>query len=155
MICTKCKINKEVSLFGVEPRNKSGYASHCKFCKNEDAKKRAKLPKNLEKNKIKSSIYRKQNPEKFKLGVKMSSYKKQGIKITKQEYKKLYDFYNGYCAICGEHNSSQKKDLSLDHCHNTKKIRGFLCDNCNTGIGKFKDNINIMLKAIEYIVKHK
>lgn len=155
MICTRCKIDKDYSFFEKFPRNKSGYASHCRSCKNEAAKKRAKLPKNKEKGRIRSSIYRKQNPEAFKLGVKLSSYKKQGIKITKEEYKNLYDMQNGYCAICGNHRSYQKKDLSLDHCHNTKKVRGFLCDNCNTGIGKFKDNIDIMLKAIQYIIKHR
>lgn len=154
MICTKCKIDKTVDFFGKEPRNKSGYSSHCKECKNNDAKKRAKLPKNLEKNKIKSRSYRQNNPDKFKLSVKMSSYKRQGIEITAEEYERLYSIQNGYCAICSEHRSIQKKDLALDHCHTTNKIRGFLCDNCNTALGKFKDNPELLFKAIQYIYKH-
>jgi hypothetical protein len=39
----------------------------------------------------------------------------------------------------------------IDHDHNTNKFRGFLCHNCNRGIGVFKDNINTMQRAINYL----
>lgn len=42
----------------------------------------------------------------------------------------------------------------LDHCHITGKIRGFLCSNCNTGLGLFKDNINLLESAIKYLRTH-
>jgi hypothetical protein len=41
--------------------------------------------------------------------------------------------------------------LSIDHCHNTGKVRGLLCDHCNKGLGLFKDNIDYLNKAIEYL----
>ena len=47
-----------------------------------------------------------------------------------------------------------KKKLSIDHCHNTKKIRGLLCHYCNMALGLFKDNTDIMQKAIEYLKTH-
>jgi hypothetical protein len=155
MICTCCKIDKLPNEFGKEPRNRSGLSSHCKSCKNEAAKKRAKLPKNKVKSAERSRSYRLSNPEDFKLTVKLSSYKRQGIKITKQEYLLRYKLQNGYCAICGEHRSKQNKELSLDHCHNTNKVREFLCDNCNTGLGKFKDDPELLFKALNYIYKHR
>jgi hypothetical protein len=41
--------------------------------------------------------------------------------------------------------------LSVDHCHNTGKIRGILCTKCNTGLGSFKDNIELLMNAIKYL----
>lgn len=43
----------------------------------------------------------------------------------------------------------------LDHCHETGEFRGFLCSNCNQGIGKFKDDPEILLNAIAYLEGHK
>ncbi len=152
--CTRCKEEKEISFFGKAPRNISGLASHCKKCVSKANVANSKKPENKEKGRVKSQEYRKNNPESFKLGVKMSSYKKQGIIITKEEYQRKYDEQRGHCAICDCHRSTQKKDLSLDHCHTTKKIRGFLCDNCNTALGKFKDNTLLLSKAITYLLKN-
>ena len=43
----------------------------------------------------------------------------------------------------------------LDHCHETGEFRGFLCNSCNTGLGKFKDDPEILLNAIAYLQGHK
>ena len=50
------------------------------------------------------------------------------------------------CAICGK----DDEVLRMDHNHDTGEIRGMLCDHCNTGIGSLKDDVSIMLNAIEY-----
>jgi len=39
----------------------------------------------------------------------------------------------------------------LDHCHTTGKIRGFLCQKCNHGLGLFNDSIQALKSAIEYL----
>lgn len=57
---------------------------------------------------------------------------------------------NGKCQIC---NKTAK--LLLDHNHKTYAIRDFLCTKCNTGIGYFFEDENILRSAIEYIAKHK
>jgi len=41
----------------------------------------------------------------------------------------------------------------LDHCHKTGRIRGVLCNNCNTGLGKFYDDIELLKTAINYLQK--
>ncbi len=41
--------------------------------------------------------------------------------------------------------------LSVDHCHKTNVVRGLLCNECNSGLGKFKDNIDVMASAISYL----
>ena len=41
----------------------------------------------------------------------------------------------------------------LDHDHNTGEIRGWLCHKCNTGLGRFKDSISYLYRAIKYLLK--
>ena len=43
------------------------------------------------------------------------------------------------------------KMLSVDHCHVTGKIRGLLCHQCNVGLGAFKDSIENLECASEYL----
>lgn len=62
------------------------------------------------------------------------------------------------CAICGTYLSSEspiKRERGhIDHCHNTGKVRGVLCDLCNKGLGHFKDNQQFLENAIMYLRKH-
>tara|TARA_B110000503_G_C6786779_1_gene265562 strand:- start:40 stop:462 length:423 start_codon:yes stop_codon:yes gene_type:complete len=39
----------------------------------------------------------------------------------------------------------------IDHCHETLEFRGWLCHNCNMGIGKLNDTISGVRKAIAYL----
>lgn len=52
------------------------------------------------------------------------------------------------CPIClYEYDGSYAR---LDHCHETGTIRGWLCDNCNTGFGKYREDLTIMQRAIDW-----
>jgi hypothetical protein len=59
----------------------------------------------------------------------------------------------GLCKICLI--ELTLKASCLDHCHKTGFVRGCLCRSCNTGIGYFKDNVETLQKAIDYLNKHK
>jgi hypothetical protein len=72
--------------------------------------------------------------------------------ITPQEFIELLKKQNGVCAICFK-SCTAKKSLGVDHNHQTGKIRGLLCHNCNIGIGNLKDDIFLLQRAIEYIKK--
>jgi len=90
-------------------------------------------------------------------------------KNTKREHHLRYEFgistsiYNdilaeqyGVCAICGAKYSDKKnRRLHVDHDHVTDKVRGLLCSNCNTGLGNFKDNPELLQLAIDYLLKFK
>ena len=66
--------------------------------------------------------------------------------ITIYDYKTMLLAQNNKCAIC-----SETDKLCVDHCHKTGKVRGLLCKKCNSGLGYFKDSIEFMSKAIEYL----
>lgn len=57
----------------------------------------------------------------------------------------------GKCGICNKHQSELDRTLAVDHCHNTGRIRGLLCSNCNLGLGHFKDVIENIESAIRYL----
>lgn len=79
--------------------------------------------------------------------------------ISLEEYQRMHDEQDGKCAICGEPEAilrmGKVKALSVDHCHTSGKIRGLLCAECNTGIGKLKEDRRIFLSAVAYLDKHK
>lgn len=95
---------------------------------------------------------RKRNITKFRTYDKIAQIKKT-YGITKEDYENLIKKSNNQCMICGS--PPLKKKLSIDHCHSTKKVRGLLCHYCNMALGLFKDNTDIMQKAIEYLKIHK
>jgi hypothetical protein len=75
--------------------------------------------------------------------------------LTKDEYLSMFQEQCGCCKICNTHQLDLKRPLVVDHCHSTMKVRGLLCDNCNNGLGKFKDSEEFLKKAIDYLKKTK
>jgi len=41
----------------------------------------------------------------------------------------------------------------LDHCHYTDQFRGYICNSCNLGFGKFNDDPKLMQQALDYLTK--
>lgn len=76
--------------------------------------------------------------------------------MSKDIHAEMLQEQGNSCAICKE---PFKKTPHIDHDHTCRHKRGscakcrraLLCDDCNLGIGRFKDNIEILTSAIEYI----
>ena len=75
--------------------------------------------------------------------------------ITLDDYNRILENQHELCAICGKHSSTFSRNFAVDHCHVTDKIRGLLCLNCNTMLGKVNDDINILERAIAYLRQNK
>jgi len=72
--------------------------------------------------------------------------------ITKDEWNSIMESQNHKCAICGFSDTKNKRFFPLvDHCHKSQKVRGILCMTCNSGLGSFKDNIELLKNAISYL----
>ena len=48
---------------------------------------------------------------------------------------------------------NRKRGYAIDHNHNTKEVRGILCLTCNTLLGMAKDNIQVLNKAVKYLME--
>ena len=69
--------------------------------------------------------------------------------ITADEYDEMLGCQDGGCKICGK--SFERVKLAVDHDHNTGKVRGILCENCNRGLGMFKDDPELLKSAVQYL----
>jgi hypothetical protein len=71
--------------------------------------------------------------------------------LTPEQYQQILDSQGGVCAICSQVNTYSRYQLSVDHCHDTGRIRGLLCDKCNRGIGLLGDDTALLAQAIKYL----
>ena len=62
------------------------------------------------------------------------------------------------CDICGQPEKQERagkvKALAVDHDHKSGAIRGLLCSDCNTALGKFQDSKDLLTSAIAYLTKY-
>lgn len=145
--CKKCGKEKSEDEYYLEKRSKRGYQARCKECCKADAR----------------AVFE-ANPEPYRERAKAAhSYEKRRARtlakhgLTENDYQELLDKQKGHCAICpstiSNHNMTDL--LLVDHCHETGKVRGLLCHNCNALLGHAKDNHHRLIAATFYIHKHK
>ena len=93
------------------------------------------------------------NPRRNSRGYKDKLIQKR-YGLTYSEYiEKLADQLFS-CEICGDWLWIEGKKTHLDHDHVTKKLRGFLCNRCNLGLGLFKDDVKNIESAMVYLDKY-
>lgn len=69
--------------------------------------------------------------------------------IREADFNKMEQDQNGKCAICFK--VPERGRLVVDHDHNTGKVRGLLCNTCNSGMGKLGDSIENLESAVLYL----
>jgi Fe2+ transport system protein FeoA len=106
------------------------------------------MEENREKvNSLARRVY-KNNPEIGKKARVRRRFREYGI--TEEQRIDMIRKSAGHCTICKE-----PAPLVIDHCHGSGKVRGLLCNKCNTALGMFKDSTEILSSAIEYLEKSK
>lgn len=122
-----------------------------------------------EKIKKRLDIWREENPEKYQEQYKndiakqkcreyyynnkdnvKDTYLRTNYRITLEDYNFLLEKQNEKCKICNNE-CPTGKSLAVDHNHETRKVRGLLCKNCNIGLGMFFDNIDFLESAVVYL----
>ncbi|MGW5012423.1 endonuclease VII domain-containing protein [Micromonospora chalcea] len=122
--CADCGTVKPLADF---PRNRSdstGYATYCKPCHN------------LRTRETKQRLY----------GGNREYHLRRRYGVGEKEFQELLAEQGGVCAICRRPDPEH-----LDHDHRTGWVRGILCFNCNGGLGQFKDNAEVLARAITYL----
>lgn len=99
--------------------------------------------------------HRKENPDVYR---DRQLRKDFGIGVA--DYNQMLADQGGVCAICKKASSGViRKDAEtafhVDHDHETGKVRGLLCGNCNPAIGMLCEDVEILRNAIAYLEKHK
>jgi transcription elongation factor Elf1 len=84
--------------------------------------------------------------------------KKDGVQVSRAEKKEWeakrpQDYTSFICPICGKNSIIGITKIVLDHDHSTGKVRGWICESCNTGIGRFDDDLEIVYKAVEWLMR--
>lgn len=151
----KEKNNKSVKKYLSNPKNREKHRKQCReYC--ETNKEKIKLKRNTPEYRERENI-RKNTPESREFSKQWQKDNKEilHLRLIKKKYKvdyaTLFEEQNGCCKICKRHQSEFKKKLAVDHCHETNTVRGLLCPKCNTGIGQFNDDIELMKIAIKYL----
>lgn len=156
--CMDCAVDRKSYLESFRPRQLNPICRVCN-CKlthenwnksNMDKKKRCYICK----------ICNSKRPsQSFESNKNSSLIRKYNISI--KDFKKLEKLQKGRCGICKKKESVSylkngkkvKISLSVDHCHQTGKVRGLLCTKCNRGLGNLCDSIQNLENAILYIRK--
>ena len=125
-VCRICKQEQPISEFA--NRERSGLDSRCRACERE----RLRDYRSRNKQKIRGKNFR----------------DRYGIEV--KDYEALKEQQGGKCAIC----ETTSRVLYVDHCHDTQKLRGLLCQKCNTGIGMLQDSLKVLKKAVRYLEKY-
>lgn len=75
--------------------------------------------------------------------------------VSLEWYENTLREQNNVCAICKQLETTIIRGkliaMSVDHSHDTGKVRGLLCTQCNRGLGLFKDNLEVLQSAISYL----
>lgn len=158
--CPKCSQHLPLEMFGKNKAHTNGIRNYCKSChrlgcaqwsaKNRDKvleHRRQYYQKNQQRVKERLQKQKHENPEVFKLWMHRGKLKKYGL--TEHSYESLKKAQNGVCAICGK--ADKIKMLAVDHDHKSGQVRGLLCSKCNIGLGCFKDNIKLLVGAVDYL----
>ncbi len=78
--------------------------------------------------------------------------------ISLADYERMLEAQGNGCAICGRPETQKRygklRWLSVDHCHTTHAVRGLLCNSCNNGIGRFRDDPDLLRKAADYLERY-
>ena len=90
---------------------------------------------------------------------KLNNYHLKKYGVSDKQYEGLLTEQHGVCAICHEPEKAERKTgspirLSVDHCHATGKVRGLLCQKCNTALGMLDDSTAKAHSLITYLEQH-
>lgn len=143
--CVICDVIKPADQFQLRKARNKTYKYYQTYCGDCKAKKRQLDYAN--------------NQEVIK-----GKYRDKAFKLLPGEYEAMLKKQNYRCAICNKTKEevNAKRNLAVDHDHKIEKetgniklsIRKLLCGKCNSMLGFAKDDIQILLNAINYLKDH-
>lgn len=103
--------------------------------------------RNPDKVRARQVAWRKANPD------KVSDQWLRRIGTTLADKKARLAAQGGVCIICAT-DTPTCKGWSQDHCHQTGRLRGVLCNNCNAALGYAKDSPDLLRQMANYLEQY-
>lgn len=141
--CMRCKDAKELTEFKPLLTKSSGRDSYCIPCRKVINREWAQ--RNRAKAVASTTAWKKANP----VAARLTRYP-----INVADFKALLAAQDDRCAIC-RRVPDDPFSLCVDHDHASGKVRGLLCTACNSGLGKLGDSEEGLLRALEYLRRHR
>jgi hypothetical protein len=138
-VCTQCRQRKRITSFYNFCRSHDGKTAECKRCRK--ARMAARYKAASTKLRAKSRYRRWSRPKHIRDQVRFRIYG-----LTSAQFKALSRNQKHSCAIC-----RKRRQLQVDHCHKTGMVRMLLCQECNLGIGKLKDDPKLLERAAKLL----
>lgn len=133
--CTKCQLEQPEGSFYRDARS-GGRRAMCKACSLEQ-----------------SNEWRARHHDKAKEIQRRSALRRRllshGLELA--QFEAMVENTQGRCEICGRAPTGAKRELSIDHDHQTGRVRGLLCDSCNMAIGLLSDDPDRAIQVAAYL----
>jgi hypothetical protein len=146
--CFKCNETKIITKFYTHNGMKDGYLNKCIICTRKDSTIRARKPE------IKANRPHKKEYQQRRTWHRFYALKKNHG-ITEEQYLLMLENQNKVCKICKNPQHMKNRLLYVDHDHLPGKVRGLLCQKCNSAIGMFNDSLDALQEAIKYLQENK
>lgn len=129
--CLSCNTTKPLSEFNKHKSTSDGLQGYCRSCTRE----RAKAYHN-----------------KYSTPERNRRYNIRRYGITVEDFEDMLLKQLECCLICGDYlDTSNLRNVHIDHCHSSNRVRGILCQSCNHLLGNARDSIQILEAAIGYL----
>lgn len=155
--CSGCREDLPFSAFHKTDNGRDGLHSRCKACRASDVKQRKGDPAFKEAARKATRAWRERNPvyrrkqyTRFRFNMEPEVIMAYVASYVKEHGPNCASC-GCLCDVVGGVKTPGNRRLVLDHCHTTGKLRGMLCDICNTALGKLGDNAEGVAKLLNYI----
>ncbi len=151
LLCTSCGAHKAPDCFVVVKRTGKPFA-HCRDCRAKQS--RQYRSRNHETVRLKTIAARLSRNGLHKVKGKLKELR--GVAVSHEQLQHFIASREPYCECCGVPLDMKQGayGFNIDHCHKRGVLRGLLCKECNKGLGCFKDDTGVLLKAKEYLARH-
>lgn len=145
--CPECKSNKPEADFPI--RNTGKLYAYCKPC--NSARTQRWGAANKERKAETNAAWHERNRSHVKAKARNNHYARR-YGIPHSQVLAMLEKQNSRCAICC--NEVTEDTLVVDHCHDSSRIRGILCNRCNISLAPLERPEWLKL-AMAYLERHR
>jgi Autographiviridae endonuclease VII len=156
--CSRCGEFKALEAFYRATANPDGRRPDCKAC--SDARRKRRYLENPQREIERVRAWQRANPQRVRawaarnrdkrLRKLRETHLRNKFGLTVEEYDEILEAQDGVCALC-DSLPTPGISLHVDHDHGTGEIRGLLCVRCNNALGLFREDPDLLKRAVRYV----